>query len=117
MTNKEINLLMIERFPEFKESFDEAMFLGDGIDSSLYTTFAFVIAVEIEKLIPSIPDSNDKITDVFKFLDESIDLHVDAEDVIITCVLEYLFYGDSDLRNLYPYMTERIKTLSNAFYK
>ena len=116
MTNKDINLLMIEKFPEFKESIDEAMFLGGGIDSSLYTTYAFVFAVELEKLIPLLPESENKITEIFKFLDDSIDTHEEAEDVIVTCVLEYIFFSLFDLKTLYPFMTERICKLADKFY-
>ena len=117
MTNKEINSLIIKKFPEFKENFEEAIFLGGGINSSLYTTYGFVFAVEIEKLIPLLPYSKEKITEIFKFLDNSIDTHEEAEDAISLCVLEYIFLSHFDLKLLYPYMPERIRKLSDAFYK
>lgn len=117
MTNYEINKLLIEKFPEFKEKYDDAILLGDGDDSSLYTTFAFVVAVAIEELAASLPSTGEKITEFFNFLDFSIDNHDEAEDVVECCVLEYLFYGKYDLKNLFPFMSERIKNMANVFYK
>lgn len=114
MNDKRINFLMLEKFPEFSTLYHDTVDWQEGDETSIFTTFSFVIAVALLEMVEN--GNKDKVKEVFSFLDSIVPLHEDSEEAIAVCVLEHLLFSGVDLRRLYPLMSDNMIKLSEPFY-
>ena len=105
-----------QRIKEFEKESSEKQKIGVILRKELKNNLN-ISNLEMDKKLLEVASKNKKKHDEeIKAIEQTV-IQEEAEDVVECCVLEYLFYGKHDLKNLFPYMSERIKNMANVFYK
>jgi len=87
MTSKELNEILLLKFPELKDKFDEETSWQDGIDTGCFITFEDVFMPYVKEVVRQ-SDIN-KINKVFEFI-EYLSLIKDdyVENIVCVAILE-----------------------------
>ena len=96
MKEKELNTLLLNEFPDIKESFDEETSWQDGLDTGCTVTFADVFTPYIVKT--TLSNNEEKTKKIFEFIDKLASLKDEyAKQVILLSIFDPLFVDHNDV--------------------
>ena len=109
MKEKELNTLLLNEFPDIKESFDNETSWQDGLDTGCTVTFADVFVPYLVKC----PLSNDeaKTKKIFDFIEKLASLNDEyVNQVILLSIFDPLFddYNDIDWAKYFGENTKKL---------
>ena len=96
MKEKELNSLLLEAFPDIKESFNEETSWQDGLDTGCTVTFADIFIPYIVK--SALSNDEEKIRKIFEFIEKIASLKDEyVNQVILLSIFDSLFYDYDDI--------------------
>ncbi len=96
MKEKELNSLLLEAFPDIKESFNEETSWQDGLDTGCTVTFADIFIPYIVK--SALSNDEEKIRKIFEFIEKIASLKDEyVNQVILLSIFDSLFYDYNDI--------------------
>jgi len=115
MTNKEINLLMIEKFPQLQNAYEEEVSWQEGDDTGSHVVYGDIFTYYIESEILKGADT----TKIFDFIEEAfLSGDQDFDNVMSVTVLEYLLLNDKLTESdIFPHLKPLSKKAWNALKK
>lgn len=109
MTYKELNIDLLDNFPELKNKFDEETSWQDGIDTGCFITFEDVFMPFVRDQV--LKDNKKIINRIFDYI-ENLSYSKDeyVENIFYVAILE-TFYSFNDLYKFAIYFKENTKKL------
>lgn len=112
MLSKELNLKLIELFPEIKELYEDEVSWQEGDETGSHTVFSDV-------LFPYILENFDNVEitkKIFDSIEKILELHDEyADEVITLSILENLFYERENIDKFKKYLGNLSKQIFSKF--
>lgn len=109
MKEKELNTLLLEEFPDIKETFEDETFWQDGIDTGCTVTYADVFVPYIVK--SALSNDDNKTRKIFDFIEKLASINDEyANQVILLSIFDPLFcdYDDKDWEKYFGENTNKL---------
>lgn len=115
MTEKDLNMLLIEEFPDIKDSFDDETSWQDGLNTGCTVTYADVFVPYIVKSVLS--NSDERIKKIFNYIEKLVLLNDEyVKQVIMLSIFDPLFYDYADI-DWCKYFNDGTKKLYDGYKK
>ena len=115
MKEKELNTLLLNEFPDIKESFDKETSWQDGLDTGCTVTYADIFVPHLVKC--TLSNDEEKIKKIFNFIEKLSSLNDEyVKQVILLSIFDPLFddYNDVDWVKYFGENTRKLLTEYNA---
>ena len=109
MKKRELNTLLLEEFPDIKNSFDDETSWQDGLDTGCTVTYADVFVPYLVKT--SLSNDEEKTKKIFGFIEKLASLNDEyAKQVILLSVFDPLFddYNDVEWTKYFGENTKKL---------
>ena len=96
MKEKELNLKLIEKFPELKLKYEDEVNWQEGDDTGSHVIYGDVFVPFIKEMLNK--KNNEKLNEIFDFIEALLNMNDDyIEDVLSVSVIESIIYNDINL--------------------
>ena len=115
MNSKDLNTMLLEKFPELKEKFEEETNWQEGLETGSFIVFEDVFMPFLEANVEA--NNNEMIERIYSFIESLCDIDDEyAQNILYVAILENISsYTNSEIYS--QYLKEKSMAIYNKEYK